>query len=113
MIADFDLDDVLRSCTHRGRQGIQKALLQTFGNHWWSATGSVLNLRINMTMIAWYCAVPIFHISGLSILMRNVIYGMKVVLLEKFDEVEANRNIIENGVTIISVVTAMLNRMLQ
>ena len=63
-------------------------------------------------MDSWYCAVPIFHISGLSILMRNVIYGMKVVLVEKFDEEEANRNIIENGVTIISVVTTMLNRML-
>ncbi len=73
--------------------------------------GSMLNLGLTEND-SWYCAVPIFHISGLSILMRSVLYGMKVVLVEKFDEGEANRNIIENGVTIISVVTAMLNRML-
>ena len=95
-----------------GTTGNPKGVIQTFGNHWWSAVGSVLNLGLHEED-SWYCAVPIFHISGLSILMKNVIYGMKVVLAERFDEREANRSIQENGVTIISVVTAMLNRMVQ
>ncbi len=111
VVRDFNLNDVATIMYTSGTTGKPKGVLQTFGNHWWSAMGSVLNLGLTEND-CWYCAVPIFHISGLSILMRNVIYGMKVVLVEKFDEVEANRNIIENGVTIMSVVTAMLNRML-
>ena len=108
---DFNLNDVATIMYTSGTTGKPKGVLQTFGNHWWSAMGSVINLGLTEND-CWYCAVPIFHISGLSILIRNVIYGMKVVLVEKFDEVEANRNIIENGVTIISVVTTMVNRMI-
>ena len=110
-VREFNLNDVATIMYTSGTTGKPKGVLQTFGNHWWSAIGSVLNLGLTEND-CWYCAVPIFHISGLSILMRNVIYGMKVVLVEKFDETEANRHIIENGVTIMSVVTAMLNRML-
>lgn len=110
IVREFHLNNVATIMYTSGTTGNPKGVLQTFGNHWWSAIGSVLNLGLTEND-CWYCAVPIFHISGLSILMRNVIYGMKVVLVEKFDEVEANHNIIENGVTIMSVVTAMLNRM--
>ncbi|WP_240375733.1 o-succinylbenzoate--CoA ligase [Bacillus piscicola] len=108
---EFCQDETATIMYTSGTTGRPKGVIQTFGNHWWSAVGSVLNLGLQ-EKDRWYCAVPIFHISGLSILMRSVIYGMKVVLAETFVEQEVNRSIREDGVTIVSVVSAMLNRML-
>ncbi|RUQ31995.1 o-succinylbenzoate--CoA ligase [Peribacillus cavernae] len=108
---EFILQETATIMYTSGTSGNPKGVIQTFGNHWWSAMGSVLNLGLTEED-CWFCGVPIFHISGLSIFMRNVIYGMKVILVEKFDETEVNAMIQQKGVTIISVVTAMLNRVL-
>lgn len=107
----FDLD---RPCTivyTSGTTGHPKGVVLTYGNHWWSAAGSLLNLGLNEND-KWLCCVPLFHVSGLSILMKNVIYGMTVVLSAKFNAHEANRQICSNGVTMMSVVANMLRRML-
>lgn len=94
-----------------GTTGFPKGVMQTFGNHWSSAIGSALNLGLNQND-RWLLAVPLFHISGLSILFRSVIYGMGIVLLERFDAEKMNHAIRKDGVTIVSVVTTMLNEML-
>ena len=108
---EFSLDEIATIMYTSGTTGHPKGVIQSFGNHWWSAAGSVMNLGLREED-CWYCAVPIFHISGLSILMKNVIYGMKIILVERFAEEEANRSIQENGVTIMSVVPTMLNRII-
>jgi O-succinylbenzoic acid--CoA ligase len=110
-IREFQLDEVDTIMYTSGTTGYPKGVMQTYGNHWWSAMGSALNMGLH-EQDAWLCAVPLFHISGLSILMRSVIYGIKVVLHEKFDPVLANRAIQNEGVTIASAVTAMLSRMI-
>ncbi|MFC3884718.1 o-succinylbenzoate--CoA ligase [Bacillus songklensis] len=110
-IKEFQLDNIDTIMYTSGTTGNPKGVMQTYGNHWWSAVGSALNLGLQ-DKDAWLCTVPLFHISGLSILMRGIIYGMKVVLHEKFDPSLANRAIKEEGITIASVVTAMLSRML-
>ncbi|WP_044022589.1 o-succinylbenzoate--CoA ligase [Bacillus sp. SG-1] len=95
-----------------GTTGKPKGVLQSYNNHWWSAVGSALNLGLKETD-TWLCAVPLFHISGYSILMRSIIYGMEIKLYERFDEEMINQDLKKGGVTIISVVSAMLQRLLK
>ncbi|MBS4208581.1 o-succinylbenzoate--CoA ligase [Bacillus sp. FJAT-50079] len=108
---EFHLNDICSIMYTSGTTGKPKGVLQTYGNHWWSAIGSSLNLGLREDD-AWLCAVPLFHISGMSILMRSVIYGMPVYLQEQFNEYDANTLLKSGKVTIMSVVSAMLDRML-
>ena len=109
--AEMDTEDLHTIMYTSGTTGHPKGVLLSYENHWSSAVGSVLNLGFT-EHDRWLAAVPLFHISGLSILMRSVIYGMSVVIHERFDPAAANRAIQEQGVTIVSVVSNMLARML-
>lgn len=95
-----------------GTTGYAKGVLQSYQNHWSSAVGSVLNLGLT-EHDKWLAAVPLFHISGLSILLRSVIYGIPIVIQEKFSPQTANAAILNQGVTMMSVVSNMLLRMLE
>ncbi|MEH7238903.1 o-succinylbenzoate--CoA ligase [Bacillus sp. JJ1562] len=94
-----------------GTTGNPKGVIHTYGNHWWSAIGSSLNLGLHQDD-CWLLTVPMFHISGLSILYRSVIYGIPAVIHEGFDPKKANDAIMKQGVTIMSLVSVMLARML-
>ncbi|PMC36926.1 o-succinylbenzoate--CoA ligase [Bacillus sp. UMB0899] len=107
----FTSDQVATIMYTSGTTGHPKGVMQTFGNHWSSAVGSALNLGLDPND-RWLLAVPLFHISGLSILFRSVIYGIGIVLFERFDAEKMNKAIMKDGVTIVSVVTTMLNQML-
>ncbi|MFC4321668.1 o-succinylbenzoate--CoA ligase [Litchfieldia salsa] len=109
---EFNLNDIDTIMYTSGTTGKPKGVIQTYGNHWWSAIGSSLNLGLKEND-CWLAIVPFFHISGLSILIRSVIYGIPIVLHEKFSADEANRSIMEEGVTIVSVVSKMLTQMVQ
>lgn len=94
-----------------GTTGSPKGVVHCYGNHWWSAISSVLNLGINEED-KWLAALPLFHVGGLSILMKSVIYGMPVHLHKSFDEESIHQAIMEEGVTTVSVVSVMLDRLL-
>lgn len=94
-----------------GTTGRPKGAILTYGNQWWSATASALNLGL-LPNDVWLVCLPLFHIGGLSILLRSVICGFTALVQPRFDAAEVNRAIDEQAVSIISVVSTMLDRML-
>jgi O-succinylbenzoic acid--CoA ligase len=109
--AMIDLSDVYTLIYTSGTTGRPKGALLTYGNYWWSAVGSALNLG-GHTDDRWLAVLPLFHVGGLSILVRAAIYGIPAVVHSAFDPIAVNRAIDEDGVTIVSVVSTMLQRML-
>ncbi len=95
-----------------GTTGTPKGAIITYGMQWWNAIGSALNLG-HQSDDCWLACMPFFHIGGLSILMRSVIYQISVIVQQKFDADIVNAAIQEQHVTIISVVAVMLQRMLE
>jgi len=110
-------DDVDPGAAHSiiytsGTTGKPKGAVLTFGNHWWSAMASALNLGVHAED-RWLACLPLFHVGGLAIVLRGVIYGNAIIVHEAFDPVAVNRAIDEDGATMVSVVSAMLRRMIE
>lgn len=112
LIPVFKSDWVASIMYTSGTTGKPKGVLQTFGNHFYSAVSSALNLGLS-SADKWLCVAPIFHISGFSIIMRGLIYGMTVRLVEKFRAEEIERILANETVTIMSVVPFMLKKLIQ
>jgi O-succinylbenzoic acid--CoA ligase len=107
----LDLDSLATIVYTSGTTGRPKGAMLSYGNHFWSATGSALNLGL-LPEDRWLACLPLFHVGGLSILYRSVIYGITAVVHHGFDAVRVNDAIDHDGVTIVSVVAAMLQRVL-
>ncbi|OLP65829.1 2-succinylbenzoate--CoA ligase [Bacillus pumilus] len=112
LVKAFDLAETATIMYTSGTTGRPKGVEQTFGNHFHSAVSSALNLGIGEND-RWLIALPLFHISGLSALFKSVIYGMTVVLHQKFDVDEVKDSIKQHRVTMISVVQTMLSLLLR
>jgi O-succinylbenzoic acid--CoA ligase len=106
-----DPDAIVAIIYTSGTTGQPKGAMLTVSNFWWSAIGSALNLGID-PRDCWLVCLPLYHIGGLSILMRSAIYGITAVVHDGFDEDLVNAAIDEGQVTMISVVGVMLERML-
>lgn len=109
---ELNLDDPFSIIYTSGTTGFPKGVVHTYGNHWWSAMGSALNLGIHSND-KWLIPLPLFHVSGLSTSIKSVIYGMPIYLLEKFNVDQAHQAIMTKGVTIASVVTIMVQRLIE
>lgn len=107
----FEIDEVATMMFTSGTTGFPKAVLQTYSNHLNSAISSLLNLGLNQNDV-WLVCLPMFHVGGLSTVYKSAIYGMKIVLLDKADANAILDCINKHKVTIISVVTKVLNDLL-
>ena len=108
----LDLSAVHTIIYTSGTSGRTKGAMLTLGNHWCSAVGSALTLGLRDDD-RWLACMPLFHVGGLAILLRSVIYGIPVILHESFDAGAVSRAIDEDGVTIASLVPTMLARLLE
>lgn len=61
----------------------------------------------------WLCALPLTHVAGIMILMRCAAAGAATILHEKFDARNVAATMAETGITHVSLVPAMLHRLLE
>ena len=115
--ADIQIDlywnetDTISIMYTSGTTGYPKGVRQTLQNHKASAINSVLNIGMTPEDV-WLCMVPIFHISGFSMLMKSLLYGNEVKLYEKFDVEESVEQIVAGSISHMSVVGVTLGRII-
>ncbi len=94
-----------------GTSGRPKATVLSYGNIYYSALASAQTLGARPDD-RWLCVLPLYHVGGLSIILRSLMYGTAVELLRAFDVNEVNRVLSEQPISIISLVPTMLQRLL-
>ncbi len=104
-------DDPLCIIHTSGTTGAARGAVLTYGNFWASAAGSAYNLGV-LPGDRWLACMPLFHVGGLSILLRSAIYGTSAVIHPGFDEARVAAAIHDDGITLLSVVATMLQRIL-
>jgi o-succinylbenzoate---CoA ligase len=112
MLGEHDTDDVCAYVLSSGSTGAPKPIGLTYGNFLWSAMGGAFNIGVDPAD-RWLCCVPLSHIAGLSIVMRSAIYGTTAVVHDGFDTERVARSLTDDGITVVSLVTTMLSRLLE
>ena len=93
-----------------GSTGEPRPVALTRENFEASARGSADILGVR-TDDRWLCCLPVFHVGGLSILVRSALNATTAVLEERFD-VQRVKDLLESGeVTVVSLVPTMLARL--
>ncbi|WP_083486181.1 o-succinylbenzoate--CoA ligase [Alicyclobacillus ferrooxydans] len=110
-VKSFRLADVHAIVHTSGTTGNPKGVQITYQNHYWSATSSALQLGLDQNE-RWLVPMPLFHVGGLAVLMRSLIYGTTAVLYDNFDAQTVNDALSDDDITLVSVVPTMLYRML-
>ncbi len=82
----------------------------THGNFAASAAASAANLGVEPDD-RWLCALPLFHVGGLSILTRSAIYGTCAIVHERFDPGAVRRSLESGEATLVSLVATQLRRL--
>ncbi len=106
------LDDPLAIIHTSGTSGRPKGAVLTYGNFFYSAMASAYRLG-TLPDDRWLCVLPLYHVGGLSILMRAVLYGITVDLLPRFELETVSRALETQPITLISLVPTMLYRLLE
>src|SRR4051795_10140662 len=112
LLGEHDLDALHCRILTSGTSGSPRSVGLTYGNHLWSAVGSAFNLGVDPAD-RWLCCMPLYHVAGLEIVMRSVIYGTGAVVHDGFDVGRVAESLERDGITVVSLVTTMLTRLLE
>lgn len=111
-IHDINLNNPFSIIHTSGTSGQPKGAVLTYNNIYQSAMASAYHIGV-LPDDRWLCVLPLFHVGGLSIIMRSVLYGTAVEMMPKFDMDEVNRVLTEHPITLVSLVPTMLHRLLE
>jgi O-succinylbenzoic acid--CoA ligase len=112
VLGELDLDATYCRILTSGTAGVPRPVGLTYGNHLWSAVGSAFNLGVQPGD-RWLCCLPLFHVSGLSIVLRSAIYGTAVFVQDGFEAERVAASLAYDGVTVVSLVATALARLLE
>ncbi len=112
LLGEHDMDDVACRVMTSGSTGAPDPVGLTYGNFLWSAVASAFNIGVEPAD-RWLCCLPLSHISGLGIAMRSVIYGTTAVIHDGFDADRVAAALERDEITVVSLVTTMLTRLLE
>ncbi len=93
-----------------GSSGRARAVLHTFGNHYFSALGSQHNIPVQPGD-RWLLSLPLYHVGGLAILYRTALHGGCVVIPPP--QMQLADFLQQEKCTHVSLVATQLRRMLQ
>jgi O-succinylbenzoic acid--CoA ligase len=94
-----------------GTTGRPKGVKLSVRSFYWSAIGSAMHLGVEADD-RWLVCLPLFHVGGLSILLRSALNGTAAILHPGFDPAAVNRALDDEAVTLVSLVPTMLGRLL-
>ena len=92
-----------------GSTGTPKAIVHSLDAHIASAEGAATNMPLRPGD-RWLWSLPVYHVSGLSIVVRCAVAGATLVAL---DGQLTARKLAENGITHLSLVSTQLRRLLE
>ena len=93
-----------------GSGGASKAVLHSYGSHYYSALGSNANLRVH-TKDRWLLSIPLYHVGGIGIVFRCLMAGATIVIPPADEGLGFSLQKME--VTHCSLVTTQLLRLLR
>jgi O-succinylbenzoic acid--CoA ligase len=105
----IDLDGDNTIVLTSGSFGMPKAVLHSYGNHYFSALGSNRNIAVQLGD-RWLLSLPLYHVGGLGIVFRMLLGGGAVVVPEGKETIGAS--VEKYGVTHLSLVSTQLYRWL-
>jgi o-succinylbenzoate---CoA ligase len=112
LLGEHDMDAICCRILTSGSTGTPKPIGLSYGNFLWNAVGSAFNIGVEPED-RWLCCVPLSHVAGLGIVVKSVIYGTTAVLHDGFEVDRVAASLEEGGITVVSLVTTMLTRLLE
>jgi O-succinylbenzoic acid--CoA ligase len=94
-----------------GTSGRSKGACLSWGNFEASALATAQRLG-PAVKDRWLACMPLYHVGGLSILMRSVLFGGPVRLQERFDAAAVSDALDGGDIAAVSLVPTMLSRLL-